>query len=456
MKNYSFTYDLCVIGGGPGGLPAALAAARLGAKVLLVEKNGYLGGNITLGLPLLGYLDRNGRQVTGGIAQEFIDRLAKEHGTWGHARCGLHDSVTVIDGELFKLLALDMCDEAKVDVLLHLETARVNVECGTIKSLTFYGKGNEVTVKAKLYVDATGDGDVGYLAGCSYDMGQEGTHNLQPPTVMCSIIDFHEEEFFDFLGKHPDMIAYSGCKTTEYKDTYNVDQLRREKSHVFLGLRPLLRKWIEEGTCPVDRDTLIYINSMHPGEVFLNSTRLLRTDGTDILSMTKGEMRGQKQLLPLIQALKDHIPGFEDIKLGRILPFMGIRETRRFQGWKTLTGDDVLHYRVPEDTIALGSYIIDIHSAVDDSTINRAVEHPYGIPYLCTVSKELTNLYFSGRCISMDAVALSTIRVMPTCMAIGEAVGTAAALALKHNVGPKDVDMTELRNQLLEQKAILA
>jgi len=456
MNEYTFSYDLCVIGGGPGGLPAALAAARLGSKVLVVEKNGYLGGNMTLGLPLLGYLDRGGRQVIGGIAQEFIDRLGKDHATYGHARCGLHDSVTVIDGERFKILSLQMCQESHVDILLHLETQSVNVECGRIKNIVFYGKGNKVTINAKLFVDATGDGDVGYLAGCTYEKGQKLTGVLQPPTVMCSIIGFEEEEFFRYLDDHPEMIAYNGCKTTEYKSSYNVAQFRREKSHVFLGMRPLFRSWMEKGECPVDRDTLIYINSIHDGQVFLNSTRLLRTDGTDILSLTQGEIKGQLQLLPLIDALKKHVPGFENAELDYILPSIGIRETRRFKGIKTLTEKQLSAYEVPEDTIALGSYIIDIHSGVDDSTINKAVEKPYGIPYLCTVSQELGNLFFSGRCISMDAVVLSSVRIMPTCMAIGEGIGTAAAIALKQGIDPKDVSIPELVGQLKKQHAILS
>lgn len=456
MKTAKYTYDVCVAGGGPGGLSAAIAAARGGAKVLIVEKNGYLGGNATLGLPLLGYLDRAGNQVNGGLSQEYLDRLSRMGATWGTAPCGLHDSVTVIQPDVFKIMALDFCRELKIDILFHLESLSVNRENGRIRSVDFWGKGMKVTVEAKIFIDGTGDGDVAYLAGCSYEMGQKGTGVLQPPTLMFSLLGFNEEKFFAWLDAHPEMISFHDAGTMEYSDDYNVNHFRTNKSYVFLGLRPLFRKWLEEGTCPVARDTLIYINSMNPGQIFMNCTRQLRCDGSDILSLTKGEIEAQGQILPLIERIRKEIPGFEDVRLDTIMPFLGIRETRRFKGLRRLTQEDVEGYRVPDDTVALGGYQIDIHSGTDDKTWGHQLAHPYGIPYGCMVSAEIPNLMFVGRCISMDAVALSTARVMPTCMCNGEGAGTGAAIAIRKGIDPGEVDVKEVRADLLSRGAILS
>ena len=132
MQHDEFQYEIAVVGGGPAGLSAALAAARRGRKVVLLEKNGYLGGNATLGLPLLGFLDLDGRRVTGGLAQEYVRRLTARGQCFGHRTCPKHNSGTNIDPEGFKILAVEMCREAGIDVLLHLEACRVEVEQGEI------------------------------------------------------------------------------------------------------------------------------------------------------------------------------------------------------------------------------------------------------------------------------------------------------------------------------------
>ena len=181
MRKYDMHAQLAVIGAGPAGLSAAITAARHGVKVLLLEKNGYLGGNATLGLPLLGFLDLAGRRIVGGIAQEYVNRLSARGQCIGHRTCPKHNSVTNIDPEGFKTLAIEMCREAGVDIILHTEACRVNVESGKIKDVVLYGKGNEITVTADLFMDCTGDGDVAYLAGCSFEAGQEDTGVIQPP-----------------------------------------------------------------------------------------------------------------------------------------------------------------------------------------------------------------------------------------------------------------------------------
>ncbi len=453
MRKYTLETEILVIGGGPAGLSAAIVAARHGRKVLLVEKNGYLGGNATLGLPLLGYLDLKGRRIVGGIAQEYVNRLAAAGACIGHRTCPKHNSVTNIDPSAFKLLAAEMCREAGVQILLHLETCRVERQGDRIESVVFYGKGNEVTVRAKLFIDCSGDGDAAYLAGCRYEIGQEGTGVIQPPTVMYTLENVDTEKLFDYIEAHPEEMTYSA--TIDHRPGYDAAYFRASKNHVFVGLRQLFTRLREAGRLPVERETLIYIKSMHPGEVYVNSTRLLNTDATDIFDLTNAELEGQRECGQLTKVLREFVPGFENCFISSVAPTLGVRESRRFSGLRRLTAESLLKGEIPEDTIALGGYKIDIHSGTDRSTLFKTVREPYGIPYGCLVSDEISNLMFAGRCISMDAPSLASVRVMPQCMSMGHAAGIAAAIAVKTGCTPAEVDIAALRGALLKERAVL-
>ena len=153
--------DVAVIGAGPGGITAALSAARQGAKVVMAERNGHIGGNLVMGLPLLGYLDQNGRQIIGGIAQEFVDDLVRSGHCFGHSRCPMHNSITILHPEMLKLLLFQKCKEAGVRLLLHSELTEARVEDGKLNSVIVTGKGMRTVIKADVFVDATGDGDLG-------------------------------------------------------------------------------------------------------------------------------------------------------------------------------------------------------------------------------------------------------------------------------------------------------
>ena len=156
MGKRELTCDVAVLGGGPGGIPAALAAARHGAKVILCERNGHLGGNAVMGLPLLGYLSQGGRQIVGGIAQEFIDDLMASGHSFGHMRCPMHNSVTLVNPDMFRLLALKKCFDAGVRLLFHTEVTGAIVTCGRLQKAIVTGKGEQVEISAKVFIDATG------------------------------------------------------------------------------------------------------------------------------------------------------------------------------------------------------------------------------------------------------------------------------------------------------------
>ena len=454
MKKYTYNYEIAVIGAGPAGISAAIAAARRGRKVILLDKNGFLGGNATLGLPLLGFLDLDGRRIVGGLAQEYVERLQKRGSCLGHRTCPKHNSTTNINPEDFKLLAIEMCREAGVEILLHCEAVSVNKENGKIKTVTLYGKGNVVEVTADVFVDCTGDGDVAYLAGCSYSMGRGEAQVLQPPTVMFTLENVDTAKLFDYIEEHPEEMTYSA--TIEHRPGYDADYFRRSVNHVFVGLRHTFTRLREEGKLPVERETLIYIKSLNPGEVYVNSTRMLNTDATDILSLTKAELDGQLQTFKLTEMLRENVPGFENCFVSAIQPSIGVRETRRFSGIYELTADEICAGKIDDQTIALGAYKIDIHSGTDRTTIFKSVKEPFGIPYGVLVSDEISNLMFAGRNVSCDNEVLAAIRIMPQCMNMGEAAGIGAAMAIENKIAPADVDVAQVRKALLDGGAILS
>ncbi len=442
MNHKTLEFDVVVAGGGPGGIPAAIVAARNGAKTLLVEKNGYLGGNLSIGLPMLAFLDRWGHQVTAGIAQDYVDRLIKRGACRGHTRCPMHNSITTYHHDISKIVLMEMCREAGVEVLLHTQAVDTDVENGRLKSVSLFGKGYRIRANAKVFIDATGDGDVAYMAGAAYEMGQKGTGVLQPPTCMFSVGGVDEQAFFSFLQSDPEQMKLSD--TIEVDPGFDAAHFRSTQNYVVVGLRKLFSQLKAKGELPVTRDTFIAINSMLPGEHNINCTRHQGIDGSDLFDLTRAETEGLVQIEQLTQTMRKHIPGYENCYITRIYPSVGIRETRRFLGKKQLTEDRILEGDIPQDTIGLGSYIIDIHDGQGAGTIVKKVD-AYGIPYGCMVARDIGGLMFAGRCVSLDAVVMSSARVMPTCMVIGEGAGVGAALAVRHGISPAQVDVQEAR-----------
>lgn len=450
--------EVLVLGGGSGGLGAALAAAREGAETIIVDRQGFLGGNMTIGLPLLGFLDAQGRHVTKGLAQELVDRLIELDGAFGHRECPLHNSTTVIDPNLMRIVIFEKVKEYGVHPLLHCEIIDTTVENGELKSVIVKGKGQEIEIFADVFIDSTGDGDVGYLSGAEYEKGQyskgEIKKEIQPGTLMFTVGGFKLEQYMEYLEEHPEELALG--ESMKIRPGYTAEFLRASKNHVHVGLKNTVERLRKEGKCPIDRDTVIYINLPKDGYIAINSIRIKNFDGSNVDELSKGEIDGHLQILPLIKMLKENVPGFEDIYLSSIAPFIGVRESRRIIGKQMIREEAALKGDIPEDTIALGSYIIDIHSGTGDSTIIKSLKNPYGITYGATISKDVKRLMLSGRCISVDPIVFGSSRVMATCMAVGEGVGIGAALASKQKILPEEVDVQLIRKKLRENGAILS
>lgn len=454
MQEFQIKYDIVVCGGGPAGLSAAITAKRMGLKTLIVEKNGYLGGSLAIGLSPLSFLDKKGRKCVGGFAEEFMEILKENGYSYGTSVCPKHNSVTCVNAEGVKIMATKLCRDIGVDILLHSEILEVEKQNNLIKSITCFGKCNRVRITAKQFIDCTGDGDLAYLAGCEYDKGQEGSGVLQPPTVMFTLEGVNQEKLFEYVEQHPEELLYKDAAIYENPD-YTIDHFRKNESHVFVGLQATFRKLKSQGKLPVKRESFIYINSTNPGEVYVNSIRLTDTDATDIMDLSNAEVEGILQVPQLVKLLKESIPGFENCFVSAISSSIGVRETRRFKGIKTVTQNDAISGSIPDDSIALSGYKIDVHSGKDTGLLFRDIEEPFGISYGCLIPPSVDNLMVAGRCISADAIALGSLRIIPTCMALGQAAGVGASLAVKKDLSPKNVDVLEIREELIKNNAIL-
>lgn len=447
--------DVAVIGAGPGGIAAAVAAAREGAKVILVERQGYLGGNLGSGLPFLAMTDMHQRQVIGGLAEKMVDRLQEMNGTAGNRYCPFHLSSTTLNPFYTRIICFEWAKKYGIQLLMHCELTNVLMENNKLKKVTVVGKGQEFEIEAKVFIDGTGDGDMAFMAGAEYEKGQEDTKVLQPPSLLFNLGGVDFDKFYDYIEEHPEDLPYE-LGLTHIQPGYDAKFFRNNPGHIFFGLNSLIKKLREEGKCPINRDTVIYIKLPIPGEVMVNTIRILNFDGSNIHDLSRGEAESHLQIMPLIKMLQENVPGFENCFLTSINPTIGVRESRRIMGTKKVTKEDVIAGYIPEDSVGIYSYFIDIHSGDGAETYTKTVEEPYGVPYGCTVAKDIDGLMMTGRCISVDAVAFGSTRIMPLCMAVGEGAGIGAAIAARKGIEPREVDTDEVRAKLLEYGAILS
>jgi hypothetical protein len=452
-KHAELQYDVAVIGGGPGGLTAAIAAAREGMKVVLVERTAVLGGCAASGLGILGYLDAKGRKSLGGIAWEYLDRLKEINGTLGPARCPVHNSITSISSEAFKCMAVRMCKEAGVRVLFNFDLTEVQVENETVTAVTVYGKCTDVEIKAKVFVDGTGDGDLAWMAGAEYVSGQDGTALMQPSTLMFTVAGYDLEKFYDFLEKNPSEV---GIKE-KYAQGYDLKFFRENLGHCLIGLTDMIKKAKAAGDMDVPRNQFIYIKTASERLLAINTSRIVNIDASDPFQLSAGIEEGYRQVDTLVHFMRKYIPGFENVVLSNISPTLGIRETRHFIGKKRLTKEMLSEYTCSdkEDIIALCAYNIDIHSGNGNHIDLYRVDDPFGIPYGCLIPKTIKGLFLAGRTLSLDGYVFAAARVMGPLIACAEAIGVAASMAVNGNIDPARVDVAKLRKTLIAHGAIL-
>ena len=436
--------DILVVGGGPSGVMAAYAAARKGGhKVMLLESRGYLGGNLTIGLPILAFLGPKGNQIIKGEAQHFIDRLRERGAAGPHKPCKNHMSLTIIDSEAAKDVCAGMMEEAGVDVLMYVFCCGVIKDGDTVKGVIIESKCGREAILAKTVIDCTGDGDVAFRAGVECRKG-DAEGGMQPPTLMYQMRGVKMQELRDAIIKHPDVYDMDVMPPEQF-----------ESGHfITVGLRNKIRQAQADGLdIPVSRTILI--TGLEPDEIWVNMTRVNGTDSTDPASYTRCELTARRQMKDVTEYLKRYVPGFADARVEKIAPFTGIRESRVIVGKYVLTADDILSMKHFDDAVVLAGYPVDIHHAKGGDCTMLFTEDAYQIPYRVLVPEKVESLLVAGRCSSMSHEAMAGTRVMSTCMALGEAAGTAARIALEDGVMPSEVNVDKLRSELLANGACL-
>lgn len=445
----SAEYDVLVVGGGPSGITAALAAAEDGLHVGLIESRSFLGGNMTIGLPVLGFLGQKGNQIIDGLPEKFIQRLRRERdGASEHRPCPLHMGITLVEPEAVKTVALEMLTEAGVDVVFYTFFSDAIMDGDDIRGVIVESKSGRTALLAKVVLDCSGDADVAYRAGVPTEKGN-AQGGMQPPTLM-----------FCLAGVDTDALRMSIANSPPQARTYLTDFIPAEyfgQNHQFIvvGLRELMAKAKAERGLTIANERTIIITGLKKGEVWINMTRVKGTDGTDARSLTRGEIEGRAQIDDIVTYLVNYVPGFEKAYFTKTAPFIGIRETRRIVGRYVMTQDDVLSCKHFDDAIAVASYPIDIHRPSDDGCTLIWCGDCYDIPFRSLVPLKVGNLLVAGRSISATHEAMGAIRVMATCMAMGEAAGRAAKMSVRGNRRVADIDVEELRRQQLEHGVYL-
>lgn len=440
--------DIVVVGGGPAGICAAIAAARSGARTLLIERYGFLGGMSTAALvyPWMTYHTKSGVQVIKGIAQEIVDRLMKLNASPGHLRdtVGFTHTITPYNGEVFKVLVMDMLREAGAEILLHSFVDKVHTENGHIQSVETVGKSSRITVEGKVFIDTTGDADLAYLSGAHCLKGREGDQLTQPMTVKFRMRGVDLAKVKQYILDHP----------SEFSSKTPFDELPQLPLTAVSGFR---KQW-EKANLPINRNGVLMFTGPSEDEVLINMTRVQGLDGTNVFDLTKAEEEGRKQVLMLAEFFRNLVPGFEKASISQVGAQIGVRESRRLDGVYSLTMDDVIEGRKFEDCIARSGYPIDIHDPKGKGIVAHEVngDGAYDIPYRCLLPKNIDNLLVGGRCISTTHEALGTTRLTPSCMATGQAAGTGAAIAFKEGKSPQDIDVQQLRDALLCADVILS
>lgn len=475
MVNYTISaekeivYDTAVIGGGVAGCAAAIAAARNGAHTLLVEKEGTLGGQAVLGLvtPLDARFSRSGESF-GGILEEISNTvidLSKKYCSRG-CKENVKD---IASPHILKYVLLNLCDRAGVKIMFHTSLISCKTEKQKVESVLLSTKSGYVSVRADTFIDASGDADLVALCGAEFVKGSEPDcfmalvkNGLDHSHFSNSTYGAYEKEG---LMQPTSIFFLMGGVDFE---KYDKNKLNNKELHFGdLGItQERFKSWeycgspgfeIDGDRIPMPQGRILISRSNRSDTAVVNMSRVIGIDGSDAESLNRGEIAAQKQIIALVDFLITFIPGFENAYYSQSGSTLGVRETRRLKGKYVLTGQDVISCCKYENSIARGSYMIDIH---DPNGKARAIGgdlngESYDIPYDCLISERLDNLIVCGRCISVDHIAHSSTRIQGTCILTGQAAGTAAAIAKEEEKNVSEIEPIKVHNKLVSDGVAL-
>ncbi|MBY9013578.1 MAG: FAD-dependent oxidoreductase [Candidatus Lokiarchaeota archaeon] len=450
--------DVLVVGGGPAGLAAAIAAAREGVETLLVERYGCFGGVITQSM--VGTLTwyRYAKTIdAGGIIKEFEFKAKEMDGTINNfsdktrtTEIGnflekkglLVDGIPtyeILDTEIFKVLADILLQEAGVTPLLHCQAVDSIMEGNMITGIVTESKSGRQAIIAKRVIDATGDADIAFHAGAPYR--QDPKNKTMGVTVNfgCSGVDINK--FITFLlekmQKKPNFIPYlqqSGELFFMDDFTCFLEPLNKVDEGVIVPEKiPIKKIWPEY----VELGIINSFNGIHIGNI----------DCTDVFDLTKAEIEGRSRLIKVLRSLRKHTPGFENARLKSIGSSLGTRESRKIIGEYNITEDDIKNQAQFKDSIGICPEFLDAYGIAIIPTTGRYFQIPYGI----ILPKKVENLLVAGRCVAGDKMSHGTTRQMVCCIATGQGAGVAAAVSIKENRTCREVDILEVQKSLENQ-----
>lgn len=419
--------DIVVAGGGPAGVAAALAAARRGYRVLLLEQTGTLGGMATSGLvPSFAPSSDGERFLYGGIYEEIDRELCRRM----KVECN-PSSWQAIDAEIMKRLLDELVEAAGVRVLFGVKVCEAEVEAGRLRALWTATAQGIRRVTGKQFIDATGDGMLAMLAGAEFEYGDE-TGTTMSPTLCAQFANIDYKRYEDACRKG------------------NSD-------------RAVWRRMLEAGTAPLAEYHFVCMTRMTAATATSNLGHIYACDVFDPDDLTRGYMEGRRVVRTFEQFYREHVPGFENAVLVSTAALLGVRETRRIRGEYRMTFEDYRNRADFADEIGRCCYPVDIHSSTLDSEEQKRVEQvlkatrfkfgeSYGIPFRAMVPVGLRNLLVPGRALSSDREIQSSIRVMPPCFVTGQAAGIAAGMVRDGDI--RSVDIAALQAALRELGAI--
>ena len=427
--------DVVVVGGGTTGPFAAISAARRGKKVVMIERFGSLGGNLTLGLNT-----KPSGALVGGLPLEVWNLARSVNGAgedyMAISKTGGVKIASPCDPELMKILLTRLCVESGVQILFETLVSCPIIEDGAITGVVVESKAGRQFISAKVVIDCSADADIAAQANVPFVMGAGDTEVTMQPVSMYYTMTKVDIGRLAKWARTCDDIPARAIPDTEEGLQYGL---------WLTGFNGMLKKFEAESGLKLQRDNITLKTAN--GLMYINATRVLGTDVFSPVDFTAAIVECYRQIEAVTQFLQTRVPGFENAQIGQIAPVLGVRETRHICGEYTLTGADALDGKRFDDSIAADASALDIHDPKGSDVDFRGMR-PYEIPYGCLVPLGVEQLLVAGRCISADHVAHARSRNMPACMATGQAAGIAAAIALDEGVSVRKVPVPKVQAAL--------